>query len=317
MPADLSSKRVLIVDDSKTNVKLLVDALKGHYRVGFALSGENALSYVNNNRTDLVLLDIEMPGLDGYEVCQALKENPATCDIPVIFITVSSTVGAMSKGFSLGAVDYITKPFEIEEVLARVRTHLLLRHTHEELVRANTLLLEEIEQRRKANRLLSESEKMLIKANQTKDKFFSIISHDLKGPINALLGFTELLDNRYDSFTEEKKKEYVRILRDSSEHLHKLVENLLQWARMQLNKLEWLPAGYDLATITRPCLSLARSNAHKKDIVLKTKLPDNLKVYVDANMLAAVLRNLVGAMPSNSRERTGLSRSLQRKRGIW
>jgi serine phosphatase RsbU (regulator of sigma subunit) len=130
---DQSHCRILLVDDVKDNINILVQALKGEYQLGFALCGEAALKYVDEHHPDLILLDIMMPGMDGYEVCRRLQAHPQTSGIPVIFLSSMDEVGNKAAGFAAGAVDYITKPFEILEVKARVKTHLALKLARQEL----------------------------------------------------------------------------------------------------------------------------------------------------------------------------------------
>ena len=131
---------VLIVDDNATNIDLLVNTLKDEYRLGISKKGANALEYAEKYRPDLILLDIMMPEMDGYEVCRRLKNNPATQAIPVIFITAMSETVNKTKGFTLGAVDYITKPFHAAEVKARIATHLTLSAMKAQLEAQNILL---------------------------------------------------------------------------------------------------------------------------------------------------------------------------------
>jgi len=124
---DLSSMKLLLVDDIPANLNVLVETLKNEgYNLSFATSGEIALTTVEKFKPDLILLDIMMPGIDGFETCQRLKQNENTKHIPVIFITAKTDTEDVVKGFSFGGVDYITKPFRQDEVLARVRTHLTL-----------------------------------------------------------------------------------------------------------------------------------------------------------------------------------------------
>jgi serine phosphatase RsbU (regulator of sigma subunit) len=130
---DFKHCRVLLVDDAKDNINVLVQALKNEYQLGFALNGEAALSYAQKNKPDIILLDIMMPGLDGYEVCRRLKSDRRTSGIPVIFLSAKDEVKSKADGFDAGAVDYITKPFEIVEVKARVKTHLALKLARQEL----------------------------------------------------------------------------------------------------------------------------------------------------------------------------------------
>jgi serine phosphatase RsbU (regulator of sigma subunit) len=124
---DLSQCRILLVDDVKDNITILIETLKSDYKLGFALNGPDALDYAKRKLPDLILLDIMMPDMDGYEVCRRLQADPATRDIPVLFITALDEIDNKTHAFEVGAVDYITKPFELLEVKARVKTHLALK----------------------------------------------------------------------------------------------------------------------------------------------------------------------------------------------
>ncbi len=131
---------VLIVDDNPTNIDLLVSTLGNEYRLGVAINGPRTLEYVSRQKPDIILLDIMMPGMNGFEVCSHMKADPETRDIPIIFITAVNDVSRKIKGFELGAVDYITKPFLAEEVRERVRTHLALKSMREQLADRNVNL---------------------------------------------------------------------------------------------------------------------------------------------------------------------------------
>ena len=121
---DLSECRILIVDDVKANIDILVAALRGEYKLSIALDGENALRNAEKNPPDLVLLDIVMPGIDGYAVCRRLRASEQTREIPIMFLSALEDVKDKARGFEMGANDYLTKPFEILEVKARVRSLL-------------------------------------------------------------------------------------------------------------------------------------------------------------------------------------------------
>ncbi len=140
--------KILIVDDEKFYIDVLVDLLRDDYRTVVARDGEQAMKRVlSDSPPDLILLDVMMPGMDGHEVCRRLNENPATRDIPVIFLTVKSEVADELKGFQLGANDYITKPMSPPIVMARVRTHLALRRAHRELADQNRILEQRVRER--------------------------------------------------------------------------------------------------------------------------------------------------------------------------
>jgi putative two-component system response regulator len=143
----ISQCNVLIVDDTKVNLEILVRALSDSYEVSVAMHGRSALELIAESPPDLILLDIMMPDMDGYEVIRILKSNPATSHIPVIFLTALSQIKNKSLGFQLGAVDYIVKPFEIEEVQARVRTHLSLVLAQNELKNQNEILDAKVKER--------------------------------------------------------------------------------------------------------------------------------------------------------------------------
>ena len=127
----MAKKKILIVDDEPNNLHVLRQILKEYYLLSFAPNGEKALEIVAKHEPDLILLDIMMPGMSGYEVCERLKANPATANIPVIFVTAMSEVEDEAKGFAVGAIDYIQKPISGPIVLCRVKTHLSLIRAYE------------------------------------------------------------------------------------------------------------------------------------------------------------------------------------------
>jgi putative two-component system response regulator len=141
--------KILVVDDVKTNLDVLVQTLGKHYQLAVAMDGKKALDYAFNNFPDLILLDVMMPEVDGFEVCRKLKKNPITREIPVIFITAVNTSDEKTNGFKIGAVDYITKPFDPIEVKARVNTHLKLKLHQEEIKNHNIILEEKVKERTK------------------------------------------------------------------------------------------------------------------------------------------------------------------------
>lgn len=145
----LEECKILVVDDTEANVEILVDTLGDLYDVSVAMDGEWALNSVKEEKPDLILLDIVMPGMDGYEVCSRLKESADTRSIPIIFLTALTELASKTKGFELGAVDYVTKPFEVLEVQARVKTHLSLVLASHAIERQNEVLEEKVKERTK------------------------------------------------------------------------------------------------------------------------------------------------------------------------
>lgn len=147
LPAKKNKPLVLIVDDNPTNIDILVNALQEDYRLGISKNGARAMEYAKKHLPILILLDIMMPGINGYEVCRHLKSYPETSDIAVIFITALHETASKTKGLEIGAVDYITKPFNGAEVKARVRTHVELRRMQETLNDQNRILKQKVEEK--------------------------------------------------------------------------------------------------------------------------------------------------------------------------
>lgn len=137
METEYEKPLVLVVDDDPTNLRILVSKLNREYRLGVAKSGTKALEYMGKQIPDLVLLDVMMPDMDGYAVCEHIKRDPRLCDIPVVFISYVDDPSQKTRGFEVGGVDYITKPFHDAEVLARVRTHIMNKQMREQLKRHN------------------------------------------------------------------------------------------------------------------------------------------------------------------------------------
>ena len=257
---------ILIVDDIPANLKVLGDILKSEgYKVRPVPSGALALQVAEKERPDLILLDIMMPDMDGYEVCRRIKANPRLNDIPIIFISALNETNDVVKALKSGGVDYITKPFQAEEVIARVHTHVKLYQQSIELQNLNI----------------------------TKDKFFSIIAHDLKGPMGGFKGMTELLAEHIPNMTMDEVQEHLGTLRDSSSNLFRLLENLLQWARLQQGSIPYNPEPIYLQSIVMESIGPIQESAKHKDIEITQDISGQLKVFADNNMLQTVLRNLL------------------------
>ena len=266
MKKDDKEFKLLIVDDVPKNIQVAANILQNEgYLMAFAQNGKTALSQAQTTKFDLILLDIMMPEMDGFEVCRLMKEDPSTRDIPIIFLTAKSDTESIVKGFDLGATDYVTKPFNGTELSARVKTHLELNHAREKLKEANA----------------------------TKDKFFSIIAHDLKNPFHALIGLSKHLLDRYDRLDDSKKRDFIKIIHDSSDQAYRLLENLLDWSRIQTDRMDWEPMGIGLHAIAHEIVSLHKNIADKKNIAVSSEVAENTTAFADPNMTTAVIRNLV------------------------
>ncbi|MDM8549088.1 hybrid sensor histidine kinase/response regulator [Desulfobacterales bacterium HSG2] len=264
---------ILVADDDPLNLQALFDYLRGSgFRVMIAESGEEALEQVKLSLPDIILMDVRMPGLDGFETCRRLKENESTSDIPVIFITALSDTPDKIRGFEMHAVDYITKPFHQEEVLARIKTHLTIQRQKKELAELN---------------------EELARANATKDKFFSIIAHDLKGAFNVLISGGRLLSEHIDLFDKDKIKAFAEEMVISAQNTFKLLQNLLQWAGVQRNTIAFKPMKIDLHNLVSANVVFFQKNAEQKKIRVSHSVEPGTNVQADLNMTDTILRNLI------------------------
>ncbi len=264
--SDTYIPNILIVDDVPANLKLLSDILKCEgYKTRPVPSGELALLAAESEKPDLILLDIMMPGIDGFEVCRQLKENPGLKDIPVIFISTLGDTFSIVKALATGGVDYINKPFQAEEVKARVNTHLRLYQQTKELQGLNA----------------------------TKDKFFSIIAHDLRGPFNGFLGLTQVLAENLSDFTMPQLQDMLYAMKNSASNLYNLIVNLLEWSRIQRGLVTISPETFPLLPKISEILSITREALSAKEIKVSLDIPSNLLLFADINMFGSIMRNLI------------------------
>lgn len=440
---------ILIVDDNVINLRLLMDYLVDYgFNVLVASSGELAIKRAKYTKPDIILLDVMMPGIDGFETCERLKTNKITQDIPVIFMTALSDTKDKVKGFSVGAVDYVTKPLREEEVIARVSTHLNLRNLNRSLQSQNKILVKQALQLKISNQvgrkitsilnadellnkvtrliqtnfqyyfvgtwLTNDPENMLVlqanavsgqpesldthtiplnnsegiiahvfrtkqlylanntvddayylpeaklpntqselclplesqsrfigvldiqnnqansfpeddvivlqtladqiataihnaqlyqltekrneeltQLNKDKDKFFSILAHDLKGPFLPLVGSSELLVEMADRLKPEQISNLAEGIHRSVNKVLTLLEDLLQWARVQTGHMECLPTQFNLTELVNDNIGLLATNAADKAIQLRNTVEQVWEVYADKRMLNTVVRNLL------------------------
>jgi len=271
---------VLIVDDIAENIQVLGNILDEHdIEFSYASGGKEALEAIAFNKPDLLLLDINMPEMNGFEVCEKLKKEPETKKIPVIFLTARTDREDIVKGLTIGAVDYVTKPFNPQELISRVKTHL-------ELSNSRKMIDAQNERLRKAYTDMKET-------NKTKDKFFSIIAHDLKEPFNTLLGFSELLLKEYDNRAPEENKEMIQHIYNSSIHGFDLLNNLLEWSRSQTGRIEYKPCDFSLTDLVRQNIVSISSAANKKNIDVQNEIKEHIMAFGDQRMINTVVRNLI------------------------
>jgi two-component system sensor histidine kinase/response regulator len=256
---------ILIVDDVPKNIQLLGSILKEeNYELEFATSGKEALEWLDSKQFDLVLLDIMMPEMDGFEVCRRIKENPATREISVIFLTAKADFQSIIQGFETGAVDYITKPYNRKELLMRVKTHLTLQYQRRQL---------EI-------------------SNKFEKKIFSIIGHDLRSPIGNIRTYIDaflMVQEDIDQATTLLLKD-LYILSDNA---FNLLENLLNWAKSQSGGITCRPQPEEIPNLIKNILTLFQMQAESKNISLVYNGQEHVTGFVDPELIAVVFRNLI------------------------
>lgn len=286
-----SEMKVLIVDDVPANIDILREVLKPEgYKFHVATNGETALKIAGEVHPDLILLDVMMPGMDGYETCTRLKKNDSTSAISIIFITSKNEVEDIVEGFKMGGVDYITKPFSQEEVRARVQTHLEIR-------RLNKL-------REKLIMELEEKNQHLAQLNETKNKFLGIAAHDLRNPLASIRGFSEIILNEKDDLTPEEGQEFMAIIHESSHHMLTLVNDLLDFSVIESGKLDLDLNMNSLEEMLHRRIRVNDFLFQNKKIKIHKEFSSIPEISVDANRISQVIDNLLSNAakfsPSNS-----------------
>lgn len=269
---------ILIVDDTPDNLRLLSKTLSEQgYEVQCAINGKLALMAVIHEPPDLILLDIKMPEMDGYEVCERLKTQKETAEIPVIFLSALDDVFDKVKAFNVGGADYITKPFQVEEVFARIEHQLTIRRLQQQLQDKN-FKLEQLNQE-------------LQRSNRELEEFAYIVSHDLQQPLQTITGFAELLlALKSEINLEQEAQEYVAPILDEGIRMQELIQNLLEYSRAGTKKRNFEPT--DCQEILRKSLGhLHGAIEESRAIITSEPLPI---VKGDRIQIGQLLQNLIG-----------------------
>lgn len=273
-----SRGNILIVDDTPDNLWLLSTMLTQHgYEVRSAISGAVALMTTEIELPDLILLDINMPKMDGYEICECLQSNPKTREIPVIFLSAFSQVSDKVKAFRSGGMDYITKPFQVEEVLVRVEHQLMLRRMKIELQQSKLEALKALDRERELNRLKAE--------------FVSMISHDFRTPLTSIQGFADLLrhDRHLPSETQDR---YFDKIESAVAHLLQLLNEVLLLGSIDAAKVQCQPTITNLEEFCHELIESLQASSRHHPIQL-TCIGDCTQAEVDPILLHQILSNLL------------------------
>ena len=267
--------KILVVDDVQSNV-LLLKALLGREGFGIviAMNGTEALQKVKSEHPDLILLDVMMPDMDGFEVAGHLKLEPEQAEIPIIFLTALNDSASVVKGFQLGANDFISKPFRREELLIRVEHQL-------SLVDARRIILRQTEELRKTI--------------AGRDKLYSVIAHDLRSPMASIKMLCNTIMMSIDRQTVPADVfEMLEMTNKTAEEVFSLLDNLLKWTKSQLGKLSNVPQSIDMVGLVNVVIEVFKPIAGSKSISLKLdSAVESVHVTVDIEMIKSVVRNLI------------------------
>lgn len=283
MEINPSEYKILIVDDVMSNVLLLKVLLTNEkFAIATASNGRQALEQVEKENPDLVLLDVMMPDMSGFEVAQHLKSNPNTADIPIIFLTALNSTADIVKGFQVGANDFISKPFNKEELIIRV-THQI------SLVAAKRLILSKTEE--------------LQRTIAGRDKLYSVIAHDLRSPMGSIkMVLNMLILNLPSEKIGAEMYELLTMANQTTEDVFSLLDNLLKWTKSQIGKLNVVYQDVDLVEVTDGVIEIFSMVASLKKIRIREMKPEKMMVNADINMLKTVVRNLLSNAIKFSKE---------------
>jgi signal transduction histidine kinase len=263
---------LLIVDDDTSNLMELISILQSDYTVYAAKDGGSALSIAEKSLPDLILLDVVMPDMNGFEVLKELKKSDTTKHIPVIFITGLDKDGSESRGLAVGAVDYIHKPFDAAVVELRVRQQMQIVN-----------LTRDLESAAKTAEI----------ANRAKSDFLAKMSHEIRTPMNAVLGISEV-NLQSDDISQSIRDDFTKI-HSSGKLLLGIINELLDLSKIEAGKMNIIPAHYELASLINDAVQLNINRINGKPLKFDLHIEDNLpaRLYGDTIRISQIINNLL------------------------
>lgn len=300
-------RTILIVDDNPTNVHMLIDILKERYATLVALSGDAALKTIESGKKiDLILLDIMMPVIDGFETCKKIKESENASDVPIIFLTANNDVESLTNAFRVGGVDYVTKPFNEIELLSRINTHITLKESKDKLKDLNKWLETEIAIRNReliqSNHQLQIAQKELEYIDSIKGDFLNAMSHEIRTPLNGIIGSTQFLTELNQS---EEASLFLGMLQESVRRLELFSIKSLDVTYLRANVGTLKCHKYSLRKIVRDSVKNIEPRILKKKIIIDVvdHLSDDMIVCHDEYMVKCfenILENSIKFSIENS-----------------
>ncbi|MCP4699786.1 MAG: response regulator [Gammaproteobacteria bacterium] len=310
MSTEISSQEtLLVVDDMPANLSVLFDFLQDKgFTVLTARDGKGAIRKAGAAGPDLILLDIMMPGMDGFEVCRTLKSQENTCDIPIIFMTALTDTVDKVNGLELGAADYITKPFQHEEMLARIHTHLRLyrlqrllenqkkqlKDQNVQLAEKNRLLEQQNETMETVVQALQEAKQAAETANYAKSRFISNMSHELRTPMNAILGYSEMLREEAEEAQASEFIEDLDKIGIAGKHLLEMINDVLDFSKIEAGKMDLYPEIFEVADLLYDIKVTAQPLLEKNANTLEFSSDENIgSMRADLTKMRQMLLNLL------------------------
>jgi two-component system sensor histidine kinase/response regulator len=304
----LTSATILIVDDNPQNLQVLAKILQDNkYEIEFATNGETALEWIKSNQFGLILLDINMPGMNGFEVCKTIRTNPDMDNIPVIFLSAETDRESILKGFEFGGQDYVTKPFDSRELLARVRTHLKLKDSLEKLDKLNKSLEEKVAERthqlKDANEKLEVSNIKLLDLDRAKTEFLHLVSHEIRTPLNGILGPLELLK---DTPNANEIGDLIEILDMSVKRLERFSLDALLITRLKTKQFEIKKDKINLSNLINEVLKKEKDKFLSRNIqvIFKDETKDGIilgEVELVTKCFENIIDNAIHFSPQNGK----------------
>lgn len=293
--AETKKHKILIVDDIPQNIQVLGNALKNEaYLLAYAQGGEEAISIAGKSTFDLILLDVLMPDINGFEVCRQLRNNPKTANVPIIFLTAKTNEESIAEGFESGGQDYITKPFKALELQIRVQTQLDLREKQQQLASMNKTLEKKVQERtvqlQKANDELQTANFKLSKLDNAKNDFLLLINHELRTPLNAIIGFTQILENNLKT---TKYANFIKIITRSTDKLYRLSEIALLITSLRAESYEINKENFSIKQLIDYLIEQYSAQIENKDIAIITDIiPEDFEIQIDRRLLYTCLSNI-------------------------
>jgi two-component system, sensor histidine kinase and response regulator len=282
--------KILVVDDNAKNIQVLANSLsEKNYDIEYALSGSDALNLIASENFDLILLDIMMPEMDGFEVCKRIKKDANNNEIPIIFLTAKTDIDSIEKAFKYGGLDYISKPFNSQELLARVKTHLELKVSKDKLKEVNKWLEEKVAE--KTAKLITANKKLL-ELDNAKSQFIQIISHEIRTPLNGILGGISLIK---DSGLTDESMRFINLLDKSASRLENFSYKALDISQFNLyGKKVISPVKTSIKTITSKVITNLESLRESKEVNISQNInTENEGMKVDPDYFYKCLYNII------------------------